>query len=82
MIRQKKGKWLAQLAGQASMNAQMFSAGDFDVGDNYKLHGSVQCPRDLSSLDCMKCLNDSILGLFQNVVAWVKECKSLVRLVT
>ncbi|KAK7827251.1 cysteine-rich repeat secretory protein 38 [Quercus suber] len=38
----------------------MFSIGDFDVGDNYKLHGSVQCPRDLSSLDYMKCLNDSI----------------------
>ena len=60
LIRQKKRKWLAQLVGQASMNAQMFSTGDFDVGDNYKLHGSVQCPRDLSSLDCMKCLNDSI----------------------
>ncbi|KAK7822910.1 hypothetical protein CFP56_035977 [Quercus suber] len=34
LIRQKKGECLAQLAGQASMNAQMFS-----VGDNYKLHG-------------------------------------------
>ena len=60
LIRQKKGEWLAQLAGQASVNAQMFSTGDFNVGDNYKLHGSVHCPRDLSSLDCMKCLNDSI----------------------
>ena len=60
LIRQKKGKWLAQLARQASVNAQMFAAEDFDVGDNYKLHGSVQCPRDLSSIDGMKCLNDSI----------------------
>ncbi|KAL0011457.1 hypothetical protein SO802_006565 [Lithocarpus litseifolius] len=60
LIRQKKGEWLAQLAGQASVNAQMFSTGDFDVGDNYKLHRLVQCPRDLSSIDCMKCLNDSI----------------------
>ncbi|KAK7833719.1 hypothetical protein CFP56_025304 [Quercus suber] len=39
LIRQKKGEWLAQLVGQASVNAQMFSAEDFDVGDNYKLHG-------------------------------------------
>ena len=60
LIRQKKGEWLAQLARQASVNAQMFAAEDFDVGDNYKLHGSVQCPRDLSSIDCIKCLNDSI----------------------
>ena len=60
LIRQKKGEWSAELAGQASMTAQMFSIGDFVVGDNYKLHRSVQCPRDLSSLDCMKCLNDSI----------------------
>ncbi|KAK9996346.1 hypothetical protein SO802_021032 [Lithocarpus litseifolius] len=60
LIRQKKGERLAQLAGQASVNAQMFSTEDFDVGDNYKFHGSIQCPRDLSSLDCMKCLNDLI----------------------
>ncbi|KAK7838071.1 hypothetical protein CFP56_020297 [Quercus suber] len=39
LIRQNKGEWLAQLAGQASVNAQIFSTGDFDVGDNYKLHG-------------------------------------------
>ena len=65
--RQKKGEWFAQLIGQGSVNAQMFSTGDFDVGDNYKLHGSVQCPRDLSSLDCMKCPMIQ-LGLVQNVV--------------
>ncbi|KAK7844729.1 cysteine-rich repeat secretory protein 38 [Quercus suber] len=41
LVRQNKGEWLAQLAGQASVNAQMFSTRDFDVGDNYKLHGSV-----------------------------------------
>ena len=81
MIRQKKGEWFAQLTGQGSVNAQMFSTGDFDVGDNYKLHGSVQCPRDLSSLDCMKCPMIQ-LGLVQNVVTWVLECRSLVRLVT
>ena len=60
LIRQKKGEWLPQLAGQASVNAQKFPTRDSDVGDNYKLHGSIQCPRDLSSLDCMKCLNTSI----------------------
>ncbi|KAK7845969.1 hypothetical protein CFP56_008604 [Quercus suber] len=54
LIRQNKGEWLAELTGQASVNAHMFSTEDFDVGDNYKLHGSVQCPRDLSSLDLLK----------------------------
>ena len=59
-ITEKKGEWLTQLAGQASTTPKMFLTGDLDLGDNNKLYGSVQCTRDLSSMDCDKCLNESI----------------------
>ena len=59
-ITEKKGEWLTQLAGQASTTPKMFLTGDLDLGDNNKLYGSVQCTRDLSSMDCNKCLNESI----------------------
>ncbi|KAK7860833.1 hypothetical protein CFP56_029222 [Quercus suber] len=31
------------------MNAQMFSAGDFDVGDNYKLHGTTKTLKEIAN---------------------------------
>ena len=59
-IRQKKSEWLTQLAGQASINPPMVLFGQLDIGESNKLNGSVQCTRDLLSLDCMKCLSYSI----------------------
>uniref|UniRef100_A0A2N9HU11 Gnk2-homologous domain-containing protein n=1 Tax=Fagus sylvatica TaxID=28930 RepID=A0A2N9HU11_FAGSY len=59
-ITQRKGDWLSKLAGQASGTPQMFSSGELDLGNNSKLYGSVQCTRDLLSIDCSNCLNDSI----------------------
>ncbi|XP_030941584.1 cysteine-rich repeat secretory protein 38-like [Quercus lobata] len=59
-IRQKKSEWLTQLAGQASINPPMVLFGELDIGENNKLNGSVRRTRDFSSLDCMKCLSDSI----------------------
>ena len=59
-ITEKKGEWLTQLAGEASTTPKMFLTGDLDLGDNNKLYGSVQCTGDLSSMDCNKCLNESI----------------------
>lgn len=62
-ITEKKGEWLTQFAGQASTTPKMFLTGDLDLGDNNKLYGSVECTRDLSSMDCNKCLNESIRSL-------------------
>ena len=59
-IRQKKSEWLTQLAGQASINPPMVLFGQLDIGESNKLNASVQCTRDLLSLDCMKCLSYSI----------------------
>ncbi|KAK7853902.1 cysteine-rich repeat secretory protein 38 [Quercus suber] len=62
-ITEKKGEWLTQFAGQASTTPKMFLTRNLDLGNNNKLYGSVQCTRELSIMDCNKCLNESIGSL-------------------
>ncbi|XP_052178587.1 cysteine-rich repeat secretory protein 38-like [Diospyros lotus] len=51
---------LVELAEKAHVERRMYAAGDSQLGGSKKLYGLVQCTRDLSSIDCKKCLDGAI----------------------
>lgn len=52
---------LSQLAQNASINPRMYAAGDMEIDEgSKKVYGMAQCTRDLSSVDCKKCLDGAI----------------------
>lgn len=52
---------LSELAGEASESKKMFASGEveFDEGRK-KVYGMAQCSRDLSKVDCKKCVDDAV----------------------
>ncbi len=56
----KVRKLLKELANQASENPKMYMTGTLKLDESRNLYGLVQCTRDLSGIDCNKCLNDAI----------------------
>ncbi|KAL6527433.1 hypothetical protein OROGR_016523 [Orobanche gracilis] len=58
---QKTTCLLKELAGEASESKKMFASGEveFDGGKN-KIYGMAQCSRDLSKVDCKKCVDDAV----------------------
>ncbi|KAF7823108.1 cysteine-rich repeat secretory protein 38-like [Senna tora] len=62
----KTKELLSQLAKEASEKPKMFATGEMKklgASNNYTLYGLTQCTRDLSSVDCKKCLDDAISEL-------------------
>ncbi|KAJ9170535.1 hypothetical protein P3X46_018636 [Hevea brasiliensis] len=59
---QKTKELLSQLARIASTTPRMYAAGDLELDDqgSKKVYGLAQCTRDLSSVDCNKCLDGAI----------------------
>ncbi|KAK4286238.1 hypothetical protein QN277_002823 [Acacia crassicarpa] len=53
-------EFLSRLAKAASGNPKMFATGEIKLGISETLYGLTQCTRDLSSIDCKKCLEDAI----------------------
>ncbi|KAL5082062.1 hypothetical protein RYX36_010483 [Vicia faba] len=51
---------LSQLADKASINPKLYATGEVKLENSKKLYGLTQCTRDLSSVDCKKCLDDAI----------------------
>ncbi|XP_075512425.1 antimicrobial ginkbilobin-2-like protein [Primulina tabacum] len=51
---------LANLSQKASETPKMFARGELKMDESLKTHGMVQCSRNLSDVDCQKCLSDSI----------------------
>ncbi|CAL5336559.1 hypothetical protein CsSME_00019442 [Camellia sinensis var. sinensis] len=60
---QKTKDLLSQLSQQAYVAPKMYAAGESELGYSEKLYGLVQCTRDLSSVDCKKCLDGIISEL-------------------
>ncbi|KAB1201882.1 Cysteine-rich repeat secretory protein 38 [Morella rubra] len=56
----KENKLLRELAKKASETPQMYATGNFKLDESRKLHGLVQCTRDLSRNNCTKCLDKVI----------------------
>lgn len=59
----KTKELLSQLATKASANPKLYATGELKLGESKKLYGLTQCTRDLSSIDCKKCLDDAISEL-------------------
>ncbi|KAJ8627897.1 hypothetical protein MRB53_021204 [Persea americana] len=56
---QQVGELLSGLSWEASHSPLMFAKGEVELGDSKKLYGLTQCTRDLSSIDCKKCLESA-----------------------
>ena len=57
---QKVKDLLVELTEKAHVEPRKYAAGDSRLGPSKKLYGLAQCTRDLSSIDCKKCLDDAI----------------------
>ncbi|KAI5558284.1 hypothetical protein BDE02_17G029600 [Populus trichocarpa] len=62
LFNEKTTELLSQLADKASYNSsKLYAAGEMDLLEgSMKLYGMAQCTRDLSSVDCKKCLDGAI----------------------
>ena len=67
---------LSELVGIASVTPDMYALKNIEIRENKipigepeKLYLIAQCTRDLSSMDCQKCLNNTLLEL-QSCCAW------------
>ncbi|XP_061947163.1 cysteine-rich repeat secretory protein 38-like [Populus nigra] len=65
LFKEKTTELLSQLADKASYNSsKLYAAGEMDLLEgSRKLYGMAQCTRDLSSVDCKKCLDGTIGAL-------------------
>ncbi|KAF9589613.1 hypothetical protein IFM89_026439 [Coptis chinensis] len=60
---QKTEKFLSQLSDEAYRSRLSFATNQMSLGDLETLYGLVQCTRDLSNIQCKKCLDDAISEL-------------------
>ena len=60
---QKTKNLLSQLSEEAYVAPKMYATGELELGESEKLYGLVQCTRDLSTVDCKKCLDGAISEL-------------------
>ncbi|XP_050380554.1 cysteine-rich repeat secretory protein 38-like [Argentina anserina] len=56
-------KLLSGLSDKASSNQKFYKTGVLQLDNSKKLYGLVQCTRDLSRLECKKCLDAAITEL-------------------
>ena len=54
---------LSSLSNKAYANPKFYATGDLELDSSSKLYGLAQCTRDLSGLDCKKCLDTAISEL-------------------
>ncbi|KAK7852155.1 cysteine-rich repeat secretory protein 38 [Quercus suber] len=52
-----------KLSNKAYANPKFYATGDLKLDSSSKLYGLAQCTRDLSGLDCKKCLDTAISEL-------------------
>ncbi|XP_038705041.1 cysteine-rich repeat secretory protein 38-like [Tripterygium wilfordii] len=60
---EKVKELLSGLASKAQGSQKLYATGDLELQKFKKLYGLAQCTRDLSSVDCKKCLDDAIRDL-------------------
>ncbi|GLU09781.1 hypothetical protein SLE2022_266220 [Rubroshorea leprosula] len=62
---QKTKELLSQLAQEAYRAPKLYATGEMELEGSTKLYGLTQCTRDLSGVDCKKCL-EGIIGELPN----------------
>ncbi|XP_073152168.1 antimicrobial ginkbilobin-2-like protein [Henckelia pumila] len=61
---QRVKKLLTNLSKKACQKSKMFAKGESEMEEySKKIYGMVQCSRDVSGVDCKKCLDDAISEL-------------------
>lgn len=66
---QKKMELFSYLANQTSQLPKMYKTGETEINGSLTLYGMALCSRDLSAIDCWKCLQFGISELF-NCCEW------------
>lgn len=59
----KTRELLSHLSEEAFVTPKMYATGESELEGAQKLYGLVQCTRDLSGVDCKKCLDDAVSQL-------------------
>ncbi|XP_004487372.1 antimicrobial ginkbilobin-2-like protein [Cicer arietinum] len=54
---------LSLLAYEASLDKKLYASGELKIGELERVYGLSECTRDLTSVDCKKCLDDAISEL-------------------
>ena len=60
IFNQKTRELLSQLAKDASFTTKKYAIGELELGKSTKLYGLAQCTWDLSTVECLQCLDDAI----------------------
>ncbi|KAF8414076.1 hypothetical protein HHK36_002075 [Tetracentron sinense] len=60
---QKTKELISRLTNEAYLSPLMFATGELELEESKKLYGLVQCTKDLSGIDCKKCLDGAISEL-------------------
>ncbi|XP_073275778.1 antimicrobial ginkbilobin-2-like protein [Primulina huaijiensis] len=60
---QRVKELLTNLSKKACKSSKMFANGESQIEESKKIYGMVQCSRDVSDVNCKKCLDDAISKL-------------------
>ncbi|KAF8414074.1 hypothetical protein HHK36_002073 [Tetracentron sinense] len=60
---QKTKDLISRLSNEANRSPLLYATGELELEESKKLYGLAQCTRDLSSIDCKKCLDGAISEL-------------------
>ncbi|XP_073044080.1 antimicrobial ginkbilobin-2-like protein [Primulina eburnea] len=60
---QRVKELLTNLSKKACKSSKMFANGESQMEESKKIYGMVQCSRDVSDVNCKKCLDDAISKL-------------------
>ncbi|KAK7858501.1 cysteine-rich repeat secretory protein 38 [Quercus suber] len=60
IFNQQTRELLSQLAKDASFTTKKYAIGELELGKSTKLYGLAQCTWDLSTVECLQCLDDAI----------------------
>ncbi|KAK7257513.1 hypothetical protein RIF29_31542 [Crotalaria pallida] len=63
LFSQRVQDFLGQVSEEVVLNPRMYASGKSEIGDFHTAYGFAQCSRDLSHVDCKKCLNQSVAFL-------------------
>ena len=63
MFGQRVQEFLGQVSEEAVLHTKMYASGMEELDEFNTAYGLAQCSRDLSSMDCKRCLNESLAYL-------------------
>lgn len=60
LFSQRIQEFLSKVSEEAVLNPKMYASGKSEIDEINTAYGLAQCSRDLSRVDCKKCLNESV----------------------